>query len=123
MKLTKRHKQLLKNLADMGVEFVIFRDYTLTGGFMDISVSELREYLLNPKTYLINIGATEAGVSIEKYKQWWKAKGESNPMYPWARCRGIRTNGKRCKMGVKLPQPHDFNPDIDLYCRYHSRLG
>jgi len=120
MELNPDQINLLEQIADSDVEFVIFRDYTLTGGFIELSVKKLCEYLRNPTKFLLQMGATEAGVSLDKYKQWREVERKDDGR---ARCKGIRTNGKRCNMGVELPLPRDFNADIDLYCRHHSRLG
>ena len=120
MKLDTDQIKLLEKIANMGVEFTIFRKFTLSGGYIILSTNELCEFLDNPEEYLFKIGAKEAGVSVADYKNWWSIERKEDGK---ARCKGIKTNGKQCNMGVDIPLPKDFNPDIDLYCRFHSRLG
>jgi len=112
----------LGRLAELGVEFAIFRYYTPGGGMTNLSVGQLEEYLTSPDDYLIREGAIEAGVSIAKWMQWWNVERKEDGR---ARCQAMRIKkGRRqqCNMGVEIPGPKEFDPTIDLYCWHHSRF-
>jgi hypothetical protein len=116
VKLTKKDRQLLKNMADLGVEFEVFGT-RVQGGFHTLSVDELSKYLEDPELWREKLGAKQSGVNLQKFRSWFAFI--SNPQ-----CRGITSKGKQCKRIIhNIPSPDSFNEDIDCYCSRHSRLG
>ena len=105
----------LQNLNEEGVEFSVFADY-YRGGYIIISPEEVLKYAKDPELYRAKRAAQLAGISL---RQWYAYEAfSSNPQ-----CIAITRKGQQCKKMCRDFNASDFDPDIDRYCSYHSRLG
>jgi len=116
MDILRKHKNLLDDISKLGVEFTVFGS-SARGGYHNLSVTELIEYLKDPKDWRDRLGAEQLGVTRQQFHIW--SEFILNPQ-----CKGITTKGRQCRRQINnIPGPQNFVGSIDCYCKWHSKLG
>jgi hypothetical protein len=107
-KLTQSDKDLLELLDARGVEF----DYGLpSGGYARLTLPSIERLLEVDK---LQFDAYLYGISPERLQQWHDHM--DNP-----HCHALNSKGEPCKAWVEpVWDPREFDPERDVYCRYHS---
>lgn len=100
----------LKEMAESGIHFEIYVD---GNGCACLGVEEVLKYISNRDKFL----AEFLGISVNTLKLWREFYKEHG------RCRAKTKRGQRCLNGCPMVEPQNFNPNIDWFCRVHSRLG
>ena len=104
----------LEKLRGVGIEFQIslWNGY----GYVCIPPQDVIEYVNNPELYINNWLAEFHHITLRSWQDY-------RSFYEDPQCIGITRKGLRCKKICEVPLPQEYNPDIDRYCNYHSRLG
>ena len=118
MKVTKRQLEFLKKLESEGIEYSAYLGIYGAGGMRNLSVDEVVECVKD-----INL------LSKQIACEYWSCSMDDLHDFignGYWRCKGVTRRGTRCKLEVwdnYSRRTTVFNPEIDFYCRFHSRLG
>jgi hypothetical protein len=106
--LTESEKALLERLHDRGVRFT----YHLLTGWVELNIEHL-EHLLEVDDKL-QFDADLSGLPAQLIQQW-----RDHRRHP--RCHALNSKGEPCGAYVETVwDPREFDPERDVYCRYHS---